>query len=120
MKKNLGLHFIIQFIIGFGFLGGVFTKVGFRPETILVEGFSKVIDLLIQNDLIFNYDYSPFFIIVGPLMAFISIVLAFKSGGVLGIVGVVFAFLSGILLGTQIFPYLFGMAIFLGLIAPYI
>ena len=119
MVKNIGFKFVIQSIIGFGFLGGIFTRIGFKPEKILIDFFSVIIKNLVVFDLIPNYDFSPFFAVIGPIMAVTSIYTAYKIGGLLGFIGVIFAFLGGFFIGQQVSMILMGVALFLGLVAPY-
>lgn len=118
-RRNLGIYFVIQFVIGFGFIGGFFTRLGFKPDQIVIEYFMTIVlNLLITKDVIPNIEFSPYFNILGPLLTLGSVFGSWKAGGILGVIGVFCAFVGGFYIGENISLVLLLFGIALGLIAP--
>jgi hypothetical protein len=90
MTKKSGL-FIRQFVIGLGFLSGIFTAVGIDPQ-------QEVISLLGRAVLLYYPDpeISYLFVILPAALLFASLAAAYLRGRVPGLVSVLVAYCAGI------------------------
>lgn len=87
--------FIHEFVVGFGFLGGLFTRVGVDPETEMVKGLLEVA--------------RAFYPSIGPMIPWITLLCiilltvlpiagAYKIGGFIGLGAVGSAWAGGFLM----------------------
>jgi hypothetical protein len=104
-----------KFIIGFGFLSGVWFSIGIDPEKAILALLGKYIEpisMLLQI---------IFLILPLVLMALtvVKILKAYKTGGIFGIIGMALAFISGTILiwNWIISLILLTLAVGIGLIA---
>ena len=85
--------FVQEFVIGFGFLNGIWIHVGINPETEIIRAFSQVIQAISPSS-----GYSLLFWIL-PIILTISLIAgAYFNGGWPGLIAVALALLAGILL----------------------
>jgi len=106
--------YIWQFVIGFGFLSGIWTAFGIDPEEVILNALGRVAGTIFQDPTL-----RQLFILLPTLLFLISIYSAYKKGRILGLVAVVIAYLAGlsilVSLGTTLFLLL--AAIFIGYLA---
>jgi len=106
--------YIWQFVIGFGFLSGIWTAIGIDPEEVILNLLGTVAGSILQDPTI-----RQIFIVLPTLLFLFSVYSAYKKGRILGLVAVVVAYLAGlsvlVSLGTTIFLLL--LAIFIGYLA---
>jgi len=110
-KRDLGEYFVQVFVIGFGFLSGLFMKIGVNPETIIIDTFSTITETLMPNS-----GFSGFFILIGILSTLGSIAAAYAMGGKMGLVAVGIAFISGLIFGSTFSIILLIISILIGLL----
>jgi len=105
--------FIQEFVLGFGFLSGLWIYVGVNPETEIFKALLSVITAL-------NPDHGLGFLfwLIPILVLLLSLVGTFFIGGWVGLIAVGVAFLAGILIGNTLGIILLGLALVLGFIAP--
>lgn len=113
--KGAAKNLIKEFIIGFGFLSGIWFSIGIDPQKAvmaLVGKYIEPISLIVQ--IVF---------LILPLILMVltarNIFRAYKKGGILGIIGVLIAFISGTLLIWNWIAsiILLGIAMGLGILA---
>lgn len=105
-KGSAGKVFVQEFVIGFGFLGGLWIYAGVNPDTEILKAFSVIVP-----------EMSGFFWWIGVMITIGSIVGAYFIGKWLGLLAVFLAFLGGIFLNhLGIWPLVGG--IILGFFAP--
>jgi predicted branched-subunit amino acid permease len=92
MAKKSGL-FIRQFVIGLGFLSGIFTAIGIDPQVILLRIIGNAVGSVYPDPQV-----SYMFFILPTVLLLISLIAAFMKGKVLGLVSVVVAYCSGVLI----------------------
>ncbi|MCX6686096.1 MAG: hypothetical protein NTV10_05580 [Methanoregula sp.] len=92
MAKKSGL-FIRQFVIGLGFLSGIFTAIGIDPQVILLRIIGNAVGSVYPDPQV-----SYMFFILPIILLLISLIAAFMKGKVLGLVSVVVAYCSGVLI----------------------
>jgi len=114
MSDN-GEKFIQEFVLIFGFLGGILFRVGVDPEGTIVEALSQSL-----------YSINPgaaallsiLFTVFSIVVFILTILAAFNLGGWLGIFAIILGFAAGILL-NEISVVLLFIAIIFGYISPY-
>jgi hypothetical protein len=92
MAKKSGL-FIRQFVIGLGFLSGIFTAIGIDPQVILLRIIGNAVGSVYTDPQV-----SYMFFILPTVLLLISLIAAFMKGKVLGLVSVLVAYCSGVLI----------------------
>jgi hypothetical protein len=95
-SSSFGEIFVQEFVIGFGFLSGVFVNVGVDPESLLIDTLLKVLAQI-------NPDTSwlgVLFTILGVIVLIVTILGAYVMGGGIGLVAVFLAFLGGVFITT--------------------
>ena len=106
--------FIRQFVIGLGFLSGIFTAIGIDPqqEVITIVG-GAVASVYLHPEI------SALFLVLPTLLLIISLIAAYRKGKVLGLASVLVAYCAGIvILGSiAISLLLLTGAVVLGLVA---
>ncbi|APH38227.1 hypothetical protein [Methanohalophilus halophilus] len=90
MKKDE--LFIREFIVGLGFVSGLWIAVGINPESLIIEQLVKI-----GNTLTPKHNFG-FLLILPSITTLISIISAWFYGGVLGMIAILLAFISGILI----------------------
>jgi hypothetical protein len=92
MAKKSGL-FIRQFVIGLGFLSGIFTAIGIDPQVILLRIIGNAVGSVYPDPQV-----SYMFFILPTVLLLVSLIAAFMKGKVLGLVSVIVAYCSGVLI----------------------
>jgi len=83
--------FIREFVIGLGFLSGIFTAIGIDPEQVIIGIIGKAAVSLYPGP-----EISALFIILPTILLLISLIAAFLKGRILGLVSVLVAYCAGI------------------------
>jgi hypothetical protein len=92
MAKKSGL-FIRQFVIGLGFLSGIFTAIGIDPQVILLRIIGNAVGSVYPDPQV-----SYMFFILPTVLLLVSLIAAFMKGKVMGLVSVIVAYCSGVLI----------------------
>jgi hypothetical protein len=113
MTKKSGL-FIRQFVIGLGFLSGIFTTVGIDPQQVVISLVGRAVLSYYQDP-----EISYLFVILPTVLLFTSLAAAYLKGKVLGLVSVLVAYCAGIfvLTSTGTGLILLAAAVVLGVLA---
>ena len=85
--------FITDFVVGFGFINGLWIAAGVDPESEIIKAFQQAI---LQNDP--NNPFIILFPIIPYLVLLATLLAMFKLGGLVGFIMVFFGFLAGALL----------------------
>jgi hypothetical protein len=112
---NVSKSFVQEFVLGFGFLSGVWIYAGVNPETEIIKALSSVIAAISPHPI-----YSVIFWLLPVLSTIAMIVSAFFIGRWFGLLSVVLAFIGGVLIGSPFGIVLLLIAILLGFAAPLI
>jgi hypothetical protein len=106
--------YLWQFVIGLGFLSGLWTAIGIDPETVILNALGKAADIIYPDP-----DIRTLFIILPTVLLLISVYGAYQKGRVPGLVAVIVAYLAGlsILVSTFTAIVLLLAALVLGLLA---
>ena len=112
--EDIGKSFVQEFVIGFGFLSGLWIYAGVNPETEIIKAFSSVIKELSPNPM-----YSFMFWIIPIIATLASIGGSYALGGWVGLIAVIFAFVGGIFISTTFGIIFLIVGIALGFAAPH-
>lgn len=101
--------FIREFVVGFGFLGGLFTRVGVDPE-------EEILKALLEVAKSFSPSMGPIFPVLlflfTALLTISSILGAYRLGGIIGLIAVAFAWMGGfIMVGGSSTESIIGIAL---------
>jgi hypothetical protein len=88
---NRSKTYIWQFVIGLGFLSGIWTAAGIDPEEVLLNALGTVTSTVYPDPVV-----KQLFIILPVILLLLSIWGAYKKGRVLGLVAVLIAYLAGL------------------------
>jgi hypothetical protein len=107
--------YIWQFVIGLGFLSGLWTAIGIDPQAVIVGVLGNLVDTVYSDPAI-----RSLFLILPTILLFLSILGAYTRGRILGLISVILAYLAGlfILVSTVTALVFFGVAIIIGYLAP--
>ena len=107
-------RFIWQSVICLGFLSGIWSAIGFSPQSILIGVIAGSADSLLHDPWI-----RFFFILLPGILLVLSLYLAYKGGKVTGIVSVLVAYIAGLSLLEYpvISILLLAIAVLLGILA---
>jgi len=86
-------RFIWQFVIGFGFLSGLWTAIGINPENLLINALGSVVTAQYSDPAI-----RTFFLILPTLILIVSVIGAYTNGRVPGLAAVLLAYVAGLLI----------------------
>ena len=106
--------YIWQFVIGLGFLSGLWTAIGIDPQEMILNILGKAADSVYSDPSV------RFLLILLPTILFvISIIGAYTKGKVLGLISVIVAYVAGlsILVSTTTALVFLGIAIIIGYLA---
>ncbi len=108
-------NYVWQWVIGLGFLSGVWTAIGIDPSQIVIGALSGALDSVYPDP---NIRY--LFILLPTVILLLSIYGAYSKGKVPGLISVVVAYCSGLLVlsSTPLALLLLLVAIIIGWIAP--
>jgi hypothetical protein len=83
--------YIWQFVIGLGFLSGVWTAIGIDPEAVLLGVLGTAVTALWPDP-----NIRLAFILLPMLLLVVSVYGAYRGGKVFGLISVVLAYLAGL------------------------
>jgi len=86
-----GRTYIWQFVIGLGFLSGIWTAIGIDPEEVLLNVLGTVSGAIYPDPLV-----RQLFILLPVILLIISVRRAYKRGKFLGLVSVLIAYVAGL------------------------
>jgi hypothetical protein len=107
--------YIWQFVIGLGFLSGLWTAIGIDPQAVIFGVLGNMVDTVYSDPAI-----RSLFLILPTILLILSILGAYTRGRLLGLISVILAYLAGlfILVSTVTALVFFGVAIIIGYLAP--
>lgn len=83
--------YIWQFVIGLGFLSGLWTAIGIDPEEVILNVLGNAVDTIYPDP-----NVRTLFLILPTLLLFISIFSAYRKGRVPGLIAVIVAYAAGL------------------------
>jgi len=107
--------YIWQFVIGLGFLSGLWTAIGIDPQAVIVGILGTVIETVYSDPAI-----RSLFLILPAILLIFSVYGAYTRGRLLGLISVLVAYIAGlsILVSTVTALAFLGIAIIIGYLAP--
>jgi hypothetical protein len=87
--------FVNELVIGFGFLGGLFARVGLDPESVIYDALLEVVKSLLPT---LTPIFSLIFLLLAILSIASSILAAYRLGGLIGLLSVGFGFVGGFIM----------------------
>jgi hypothetical protein len=107
--------YIWQFVIGLGFLSGLWTAIGIDPQAVIVGILGTVVDTVYSDPAI-----RSLFLILPAILLLFSVYGAYTRGRLLGLISVIVAYIAGlsILVSTVTALAFLGVAIIIGYLAP--
>ena len=106
--------YIWQFVIGLGFLSGVWTAIGIDPGAVILDVLGDMIGTLYSDPVV-----RSLFLILPAALLVVSIISAYRKGKVLGLISVIMAYCAGlvIIVSTGTSLLLLIIAIIIGYLA---
>lgn len=106
--------YIWQFVIGLGFLSGVWTAIGIDPGAVILNVLGDMIGTLYSDPVV-----RSLFLILPTALLVVSIISAYRKGKVLGLISVIMAYCAGlvIIVSTGTSLLLLIIAIIIGYLA---
>jgi len=106
--------YVWQFVIGLGFLSGLWTAIGIDPEAVILNALGRAAGTIIADE-----NVRTLFVILPTILLLFSIYGAYRKGRVMGLAAVIVAYLAGIsiLVSTGTALLLLLAAVILGLLA---
>ena len=83
--------YIWQFVIGLGFISGVWTAIGIDPEVVILNVIGDIIGTVYSDP-----GFRSILIILPTVLLVISVIGAYRRGRVLGLISVIVAYISGL------------------------
>jgi len=83
--------YIWQFVIGLGFISGVWTAIGIDPEAVILNVVGDIIGTVYSDP-----GFRSILIILPTVLLVISVIGAYRRGRVLGLISVIVAYISGL------------------------
>jgi hypothetical protein len=107
--------YIWQFVIGLGFLSGLWTAIGIDPQAVILDVLGNVVDTVYSDPAI-----RSLFLILPMILLLMSVLGAYTRGKIPGLISVIVAYLAGLLfLVLTVTALVFlGIAIIIGYLAP--
>lgn len=103
--------FVREFVMGIGFIGGLFARIGVDPEGEIIKALISAFPSIAQFSILFG--------LISVVLIISSFLTVYRLGGGLGIFAVILAFGGGYLISSSLIGViLLIFAIRLGLIAP--
>jgi hypothetical protein len=106
--------YIWQFVIGLGFLSGVWTAIGIDPGAVILNLLGDMIGTLYSDPMV-----RSLFLILPTVLLVVSIISAYRKGKVPGLISVIMAYSAGlfIIVSTGTSLLLLIIAIIIGYLA---
>jgi hypothetical protein len=105
-ERKTGEIFVQEFVIGLGFLSGLWIYAGVDPTAEIVRSLSMIVP---------EWSWLLWLLVVAGTVG--SIAAAYRMGGIFGLITVFLAFLGGILISSSAGVFLVVIAVILGPIA---
>jgi hypothetical protein len=107
--------YIWQFVIGLGFLSGLWTAIGIDPQAVIIDVLGNAVDTVYSDPAI-----RSLFLILPTILLLISTLGAYRKGRIPGLISVIIAYIAGlfILVSTVTALILLSVAIIIGYLAP--
>lgn len=107
--------YIWKFVIGLGFLSGLWTAIGIDPQAVILDLLGNAVDTMYSDPGI-----RSLFLLLPTILLIFSLYSAYKKGRSLGIISVIVAYLAGllILVSTVTALVFLTIAIITGYFAP--
>jgi hypothetical protein len=107
--------YIWKFVIGLGFLSGLWTAIGIDPQAVIVDVLGNLVDTVYSDPAI-----RSLFLILPMILLLMSVLGAYNRGRLPGLISVILAYLAGlfILVSTVTALVFLGIAIIIGYLAP--
>ncbi|HJX56908.1 MAG TPA: hypothetical protein VJ350_08765 [Methanoregula sp.] len=83
--------YIWQFVIGLGFISGVWTAIGIDPEAVILNVVGDIIGTVYSDP-----GFRSLLIILPTVLLVISVIGAYRRGRGLGLISVIVAYISGL------------------------
>jgi len=83
--------FLWQFVIGLGFLSGLWTAIGIDPEALVLGALGTAFERLVPDPAV-----RTLFVVLPTLLLLLSVYGAYRKGGALGLAAVILAYLAGL------------------------
>jgi len=83
--------YIWQFVIGLGFISGVWTAIGIDPEAVILNVVGDIIGTVYSDP-----GFRSLLIILPTVLLVVSVIGAYRRGRVLGLISVIVAYISGL------------------------
>jgi len=83
--------YIGQFVIGLGFLSGLWTAIGIDPEEVILNVLGRAVDTIYPDP-----NVRALFLLLPTLLLLVSIISAYTKGRVPGLVAVIVAYGAGL------------------------
>jgi hypothetical protein len=106
--------YIWQFVIGLGFVSGLWTAIGIDPQALLLTALGNVVDTMYSDPVV-----RWIFLLLPLILLGISVRGAYRKGRFPGLFSVIIAYFAGvfIFISTATALVLLGSAIFIGYLA---
>lgn len=111
--QKIGLSFVQEFVLGFGFLSGLWIHVGVNPESEILRAFADIV-----NELAPSSGFSIIFWLIPIIGIAASVTGSYFIGGWFGLAAVGLAFMGGIFISSTFGVILLVTGVFLGFAAP--
>ena len=107
--------YIWQFVIGLGFLSGLWTAIGIDPQAVIVDILGNAVDAVYSDPAI-----RSLFLILPTFLLLVSIIGAYKKGRLFGLISIMIAYLAGLLflVSPVIALVILGVALIIGFFTP--
>jgi hypothetical protein len=107
--------YIWKFVIGLGFLSGLWTAIGIDPQAVILDLLGNAVDTMYSDPGI-----RSLFLLMPTILLLVSIYSAYKKGRVLGLISVIVAYLAGlsVLVSTVTALFFLTIALITGYFAP--
>lgn len=106
--------YIWQFVIGLGFLSGLWTAIGIDPQAVILDVLGNIVDTVYSDPAI-----RSLFLILPMILLLLSVLGAYTRGKFPGLISVIVAYLAGLLflVSTVTALVFLGIAIIIGYLA---
>ena len=90
-------RFIWQFVIGFGFLSGLWTAIGISPENLLINALGSAVTAQYSDPAL-----RTFFLLLPMIILIVSVIGAYINGRIPGLISVLLAYVAGLVILSRL------------------
>ncbi len=83
--------YLWQFVIGLGFLSGIWTAIGLDPEEVIISAAGTAVTAAYPDDTL-----RTLFLLLPTLLLLVSVYGAYRKGKVMGLIAVLIAYVAGL------------------------